>query len=63
MGRFVRAVVVALVLHALTLAGLEARESYCRTALEQCITSCERYPGLIGSGCSAGCALMYLSCD
>lgn len=63
MARQVRAVIVALVLGVLMLADAGAKESYCRTALEQCISQCERYPGLIGSGCSAGCALMYLSCD
>ncbi len=63
MARFVRAVIVALALGALMLPDARAKESYCRSALNLCIAQCERYPALFTGGCSAGCVLMYLSCD
>ncbi len=63
MTRFARAVVVALVLHALMLAGAGAKESYCWTTLEQCIAQCDRYSVFTSGGCTMGCAIMYLNCD
>ncbi len=63
MAKVVRAMIVALALGALVVPDARAKESYCRSALDLCIGQCERYPVLFTGGCSAGCVLMYLSCD
>ncbi len=63
MVKVIRVAIVALVLHLLVVAGAGARESYCRSALDRCISQCEAYPGMFRTGCTAGCYLGFLVCD
>ncbi len=59
----IRVVLIALMLHLLVPGGAGAKEASCRLALDRCIAQCDRFPGILSNGCSAGCVLGYLTCD
>ena len=63
MVKVLRVVVTVVALQALFVHELGvAQAPYCQTALQRCLSQCERYPALFREGCMMGCGIGYLGC-
>jgi type III secretory pathway component EscT len=63
MVKVLRVVIMVLALQALFVHELGvAQAPYCQTALQRCLSQCERFPALFREGCMMGCGIGYLGC-